>query len=269
MNRTRFAVAAFVASAFAAIALGQNADKNSAGPTKNDYRLRVVEPAEGGVIAGSTVRVVVNTEIPAEAGDARRDVNSMPRPDVDVFLDGQLKGTMRDAQNVLEIESVTAGPHNLVLLAKNRANEIIDRKAIEFSSTASAAASTGTATTTETNVAGSSSTDGAWARTDKPATATTDASDKPATATTDTSSARDAQAATTERPAPPAYVPPSTSASSPSTMIAQAPPPPAPPAPRRETQPRTLPATSTSDPSLALAGAGLLLAGFLVRRLAA
>jgi len=262
MNRTRFAVAAFVAGAFAAVAFGQNADKNSAGPTKNDYRLRVVEPAEGGVIAGSTVRVVVNTEIPGEAGDTRRDVNSMPRPDVDVFLDNELKGTMRDAQNVLEIESVTAGPHNLVLLAKNRANEIIDRKAIQFSSTASATASTSTSTATDTNLAGSSSsTDGAWARTDKPATATTDVS-----------SARDAQAATPpERPSTPptAYVPPSTSVSAPSTMVAQAPPPPAPPAPRRETQPRTLPETSTSDPSLALAGAGLLLAGFLVRRLAA
>ena len=256
MHRTRFAIVAFVASAFAAAALGQNADKNSAGPTKNDYRLRVVEPAEGGVIAGSTVRVVVNTEIPSEAGDTRRDVNSMPRPDVDVFLDNELKGTMRDAENVLEIESVTAGPHNLVLLAKNRANEIIDRKAIQFSSTASATASTSTSTATDTSLAGSSSTDGAWARTDKPATATTDVS-----------SARDAQAATPpERSTPPtAYVPPSTSASAPSTMVAQAPP----PAPRHETQPRTLPETSTSDPSLALAGAGLLLAGFLVRRLAA
>jgi len=261
MHRTRFAIVAFVASAFAAAALGQNADKNSAGPTKNDYRLRVVEPAEGGVIAGSTVRVVVNTEIPSEAGDTRRDVNSMPRPDVDVFLDNELKGTMRDAENVLEIESVTAGPHNLVLLAKNRANEIIDRKAIQFSSTASATASTSTSTATDTSLAGSSSTDGAWARTDKSATATTDVS-----------SARDAQAATPpERPSTPptAYVPPSTSVSAPSTMVAQAPPPPAPPAPRRETQPRTLPETSTSDPSLALAGAGLLLAGFLVRRLAA
>ena len=260
MHRTRFAIVAFVASAFAAAALGQNADKNSAGPTKNDYRLRVVEPAEGGVIAGSTVRVVVNTEIPSEAGDTRRDVNSMPRPDVDVFLDNELKGTMRDAENVLEIESVTAGPHNLVLLAKNRANEIIDRKAIQFSSTASATASTSTSTATDTSLAGSSSTDGAWARTDKSATATTDVS-----------SARDAQAATPpERSTPPtAYLPPSTSASAPSTMVAQAPPPPAPPAPRHETQPRTLPETSTSDPSLALAGAGLLLAGFLVRRLAA
>jgi LPXTG-motif cell wall-anchored protein len=148
---------------------------------------------------------------------------------------------MRDAQNVLEIESVTAGPHSLVLLAKNRANEIIDRKAIRFSSTASAAASSTTGAATDT-VAGASSADGAWARTDKPAATTV---------TTDVSSARDAQAATPPERATP--------------MIAQAPPP---PAPRHETQPRTLPETSTSDPSLALAGAGLLLAGFLVRRLA-
>ena len=76
----------------------------------------------------------MNTEIPADVGEERRDVNSMPRPDVDVFLDGDLKGTMRDVNNVLEVESVNAGPHELILLAKNRANEIIDRKVIEFSS---------------------------------------------------------------------------------------------------------------------------------------
>ena len=148
MNRTRFAMAAFVASAFAAVALGQNADKNSAGPTKNDYRLRVVEPRRGSTITGSTVRVVVNTEIPADVGDERRDVNSMPRPDVDVFLDGDLKGTMRDANNVLEVDSVNAGPHKLILLAKNRANEIIDRKVIKFSSAPAVASTTTTSSDT-------------------------------------------------------------------------------------------------------------------------
>ena len=250
MNRTRFAVVAFAASAFAAIALGQNADKNSAGPTKNDYRLRVVEPAQGGVIAGSTVRVVVNTEIPSEAADTRRDVNSMPRPDVDVFLDNELKGTMRDAQNVLEIESVTVGPHSLVLLAKNRANEIIDRKAIQFSSRASTAASSSTGAAVDTTVAGSSSTDGALTLV------------KPAPIANDTAMTRDAQPA----PAPAPVVSERSMSPAPTTMIAQAAPPPAPP--RYETLPRTLPETATSDPALALAGAGLLLAGFLVRRLA-
>src|SRR5262249_57875118 len=58
MNRTRLALAGLVIGAFAAAALGQNADKNSAGPTKNDYRLRVVEPAEGATVTGPTVRVI-------------------------------------------------------------------------------------------------------------------------------------------------------------------------------------------------------------------
>ena len=247
MNRTRLAVAVLAASALAAVALGQNADKNSAGPTRNDYRLRVVEPAEGVVITGSTVRVVVNTEIPAEAGDTRRDVNSMPRPDVDVFLDGDLKGTMRDVQNVLEIESVTAGPHNLVLLAKNRANEIIDRKAIGFSSTATAAAATSSGPTDRA----ASSSDGAWALA------------QPATKADDAALTRDV-APPAPKPAPvvaqrSTSYPDSASAPAPTTMIAQA-------SPRPQTLPRTLPETASSDPALALAGAGLLLAGLLARR---
>ena len=245
MNRTRLAVAVLAASALAAVALGQNADKNSAGPTRNDYRLRVVEPAEGGMITGSTVRVVVNTEIPAEAGDTRRDVNSMPRPDVDVFLDGDLKGTMRDAENVLEIESVTAGPHNLVLLAKNRANEIIDRKAIGFSSTATAAAATSSGATDHA----APSNDGAWTLA------------QPATMANDAAPTRDVQPAA-PKPAPVVSertTSSSRAATAPTTMIAQA-------SPRPQTPPRTLPETASSDPALMLAGAGLLVAGLLARR---
>src|SRR5262249_19827223 len=129
MNRTRLALLGLVNGAVAAVAVGQNADKNTSGPTKNDYRLKVVEPAEGASITGPTVRVIVNTQVTEQIGDSeKRDVNSMPRPDVDVFLDDTLKGSMRDENNVLEIESVPAGTHKLVLVAKNRSNEIIDRK---------------------------------------------------------------------------------------------------------------------------------------------
>lgn len=257
MNRTRFALAALVAGAFAAVALGQNADKNSAGPTRNDYRLRVVEPAEGGTIAGSTVRVVVNTEIPSEAGDARRDVNSMPRPDVDVFLDGDLKGTMRDAQNVLEIESVSAGAHDLVLLAKNRANEIIDRKSIQFVSTAASAANARSGAS-DTAPAGTSSNDGAWGLSQKSSAPGSDAAVARNVETAPVT-APAALPARSESTSPSVYVP------SAPTLIAQASPP-APPAPRREAAPRTLPETASSDPGLVLAGAGLLLAGLLTRR---
>ena len=249
MIRTRLALAALVTSACVAVVLGQDAGNKSAGPTKNDYRLRVIEPAQGGTISGSTVRVVVNTEIPADAGDTKRDVNSMPRPDVDVFLDNNLKGTMRDAHNVLEIESVAVGTHMLILLAKNRAGEIIDRKSIDFSSTAASSASTSTAPAT-------SSADGAWTATAKPVEApvSTAMTAEPAPVRASVAPARIAPA-----PAPAASAP----ITSP-VLVAQAP---APPAPHSESA-RKLPKTASPGPAFLAAGAAFLLAGFLTRRLA-
>jgi hypothetical protein len=136
MNRTRLSIAALALSTITGIAFGQNAGPNSGGPTKNFYHLKIVEPAEGATITGGTVRIVVDTEIPSERGVERRDTNFTPRPDVDVFLNNSVKGTMRDAQNVLTIEGVVPGQHELVFLAKNRSGEIIDRKVVHFTATA-------------------------------------------------------------------------------------------------------------------------------------
>ena len=87
------------------LAVAARADKNSAGPTRNDDRLKVVEPAEGATVTGPTVRVVANTAIREQIDGERQDVNSMPRASVDVFLDGTLQGTMKDARNVLTIDN--------------------------------------------------------------------------------------------------------------------------------------------------------------------
>jgi LPXTG-motif cell wall-anchored protein len=135
MSRFRVAVVIFLALAVAGFVLAQNADPNTAGPTKNDYRLRVVQPMEGATITGNRIQVVVDTEIPAER-DTRQDVNSMPRPDIDVFVDDKLQGTMRDQNNVIDIENVAPGTHKLVLLAKNRSGEIIDRKVVNIATVA-------------------------------------------------------------------------------------------------------------------------------------
>ena len=147
----KFTIAAALGlGAITVFAVAQNADKNTAGPTRNDYRLRVVEPAEGAAISGASIRIAVDTEIPAEAGEERRDVNSMPRPEVDVYVDGSLKGTMRDAQNVLTVDGLPPGTHDAVLVAKNGANEIIDRTVLHFSTVEAQAAGTapGRGTTT-------------------------------------------------------------------------------------------------------------------------
>ena len=121
----RIAIAALVVAGVGAMAaLAQNADKNTAGPTKNDYRMKVVEPAVGGVISGPTVRVVVDTRTLPEVGGEKKDTNSMPRPDVKVFLDNEQKGELKAEQNVLTIENVPVGEHKLVLVATNRSGEI-------------------------------------------------------------------------------------------------------------------------------------------------
>jgi len=135
MSRFRFAVVIFLAFAVAGFVLAQNADPNTAGPTKNDYRLRVLQPMEGATINGNRIQVVVDTEIPAER-DTRQDVNSMPRPDIDVFVDNKFQGTMRDQNNVIDIENVVPGTHELVLLAKNRSGEIIGRRVVNITTVA-------------------------------------------------------------------------------------------------------------------------------------
>lgn len=115
--------------AVAGFALAQNADQNTAAPTKNDYKLRVVQPMEGATITGHNVQVVVDTEIPAER-DVRHDIHSMPHPFVDVFVDDVLKGTMKGDENVVNVANVAPGSHTIVLLAKNVSGEVIDRKVI-------------------------------------------------------------------------------------------------------------------------------------------
>src|SRR5690348_179150 len=115
MKTIRFILSCLVVLLGAGIATAQNADKNSAGPTKNDYRLRVVQPLEGARITGPVVQVVVDTTIPAER-DARVDVNSMPRPLIDVFLDEAYQRSMKSDENVVDLERVSYGPHTVTIL---------------------------------------------------------------------------------------------------------------------------------------------------------
>ncbi len=76
MSRFRMFTAALAVAALAltGVALGQNADPNTAAPTKNDYRLRVVEPAEGATISGSSFQVVVDLRPRAEVGSRTKEL---------------------------------------------------------------------------------------------------------------------------------------------------------------------------------------------------
>jgi len=242
MNRMRTMIAALAVVATASLALAQNADKNSAGPTKNDYRLKVVEPREGSTVNGSTVRVVVDTRIPAEIGTEKRDVNSMPRPMVDVFLDNTNKGSLKEEQNVIEIDAVSPGVHKLVLVAKNMSGEIIGRQEVNFTSAAAStqissnpAPDTSTSTYTapkDNDQAMSSSSTASTYTAPAPQSSTTTSSSSTYTAPQSTASST--------------YTAPSTSSKTSSTRS-------------------TLPKTATSDPLVAGAGLALLIGGYALR----
>ncbi len=242
MTRNRLAVAVLAISTCAAVALGQNADKNTAGPTKNDYRLRVMEPAEGAAITGPTVRVVVDTNVREQLDGEKTDVNSMPRPIVDVWLDGSRRGTMKDAENVLEIDNVSAGPHKLAIVAKNRANEIIDKKEINFTST-------GSTVVEGANSSGTTPANPAPAETytyhaPAPAPAPPPSDSSLAGPTSSTSSST--ESSTTYR------------STSPSTMSDMS-------TAENRTRPK-MPETASNDGALLLAGGALLLGSYLIRR---
>jgi len=132
MSRFRVMGIVIFAGAAAAFVAAQNAGDKTSGPTRNDYRLKIVQPTEAARVVGSTLEVIVDTEIPAERDEPRRDVNSMPRPDVLVFLDDSRQGRMRDENNIVTLQGLTPGPHTLVFMATNRSGEVIDRKEVHI-----------------------------------------------------------------------------------------------------------------------------------------
>lgn len=132
----------------AAIAWGQNADQNTAGPTRNQLQLKLTEPREGQQISGSTIRVAVDynrTIFGAGQGTHFGEAN-FPHPIFDVYLDNNLKDTLKGGQsNVAEISGVPPGNHKIVVMAKNISGEVIDRATVNVVNVE--AASTGTTST--------------------------------------------------------------------------------------------------------------------------
>ena len=59
-RKTSGFIAALALFAVAGMAVAQNADQNTGGPTKNTLKLRLVEPLEGASITGDSVRVAVD-----------------------------------------------------------------------------------------------------------------------------------------------------------------------------------------------------------------
>jgi LPXTG-motif cell wall-anchored protein len=136
----------------AGLALAQNADKNSAGPTKNDLKIRVTEPLEGARIIGTSARVAIDFDrsMYREQGATDKGLDKFPPPTFDVFLDNNLRQSLKGGTNVATIDNITPGSHKIVVLAKNLSGEVVDRKEINITAAAAVIAES---TTRETTIA--------------------------------------------------------------------------------------------------------------------
>jgi len=134
--------------------VAQNADTNTAGPTKNDLKLRLTEPREGQQISGTTIRVAVdyNRTIFGAGSGTRFGEKNFPHPIFDVFVDNSLKQSVNGGEaNVATITDVPLGKHKIVVLAKNISGEVIDRSEVNVTNIAAIGSSeTMTSSTTST-----------------------------------------------------------------------------------------------------------------------
>jgi len=142
MRRTSIFALGF---ALALTALAQQPPlKQSGGPTSNEARIRIVEPAEGAVLVGNDFNLVIqDQQFPsgtAVSADAQRDA---VRPIYQLFVDDKDQGNVPMANNVVAVHTTSFGPHKIVLLAKNGAGQVIDRKELNVTtSEGTASAST-------------------------------------------------------------------------------------------------------------------------------
>ncbi len=133
------AAAALALIVMTGVALGQRADQNTGGPTKNTLRLTLAEPVEGAAITGSLVRVVVGynqNAFGSGQGTSFGDPN-FPQPRFNVYLDDMLETTLQGTEaNVARIENVAPGSHKITVVALNVSGEIIDRKEVNITTAA-------------------------------------------------------------------------------------------------------------------------------------
>jgi len=147
----RLVILVLAIGAFAGLALAQNAEYNTGGPTANTLQLKLLEPAEGATITRTQVRVRIsyNTRNFGEGQGTKFGEANFPQPTFDIYLDNNLQKTVKGTEaNVVFLDNVAAGTHKVVVMAKNVSGEVIDRKEVNITTAAAAEAPATTSTTT-------------------------------------------------------------------------------------------------------------------------
>src|SRR5215831_12004277 len=133
----RTALAALFLTSSAALALAQLSGGYSNAPTSADYRITVIEPAEGATIQGPDVAIELRLpRVPEGNGVSQTERRDTLTPTFQVFVDGRSVGNLPQGQNVFTARGLSEGPHKIAVVAKNTAGEVLGRKDLNITTTA-------------------------------------------------------------------------------------------------------------------------------------
>ena len=104
-------------------------------PSDTDYRMTVVEPKQGATIVGKDVNIVLSIpDVPPgdkiQSREFENKQRQMNTPTFQIWVDGKDYGNLPIGQNVFNARDLSYGPHKIVVMAKNTAGELVDRKEI-------------------------------------------------------------------------------------------------------------------------------------------
>jgi hypothetical protein len=154
MKRHIFSFALGLALAVVASAQTGKSLTMSNAPTDQDYRMTIIEPKPGAMIVGKDVSIILGLpSLPQgnKSQSAASDLKEqqMNTPIFQIWVDGKNMGNLPGGTNVFYARDLSFGPHKIVVMAKNTAGELVDRKEISVTTAETA----GTVSMTQSNTA--------------------------------------------------------------------------------------------------------------------
>ena len=145
MKRHIFAfVLGLALAAVASAQTGQSLTMSNA-PTDQDYRMTIIEPKAGATIVGKDINIILGLPpLPqgnkSQSASSDRKEQQMNTPVFQIWVDGKNMGNLPGGTNVFYARDLPYGPHKIVVMAKNTAGELVDRKEISVTTTETAGA---------------------------------------------------------------------------------------------------------------------------------
>ena len=121
-------------------------------PTDQDYRMTIIEPKAGATIVGKDINIILGLPSLPQGNKSQSTASDlkeqqMNTPIFQIWIDGKNMGNLPGGTNVFYARDLSYGQHKIVVMAKNTAGELVDRKEISVMTAETA----GTVSMTQSN----------------------------------------------------------------------------------------------------------------------